>query len=155
MIRRPPRSTRSVTLFPYTTLCRSMGQRFPECLWPMFQYSVGCEAPHGCTGIFAQPYAQCSIGAELSQRLCQCRHIAIVNENTARFLLDHFGWPPFTIEGNHRQTGCHCFPQNKSPTFKAGRENEKIALLDPTAGLFAHARHLDPAIKPKTTALLL
>src|SRR3546814_6235818 len=99
MIRRPPRSTRSVTLFPYTTLCRSIGQRFPECLLPMFQYSVGCEAPHGCTGIFAQPYAQCSIGAELSQRLCQCRHIAIGNENTARFLLAHFGWPPFTIEG--------------------------------------------------------
>src|SRR3546814_17661325 len=84
-----------------------------------------------------------------------CRHSAIGNENTARFLLDHFGWPPFTIEGNHRQTGCHCLAQDKSPTFKAGRENEKIALLDPTAGLFAHARHLDPAIKPKTTALLL
>src|SRR3546814_4114436 len=81
MIRRPPRSTRTDTLFPYTTLFRSccyparghIGQRFPECLLPMFQYSVGCEAPHGCTGIFAQPYAQCSIGAELSQRLCQCR----------------------------------------------------------------------------------
>src|SRR3546814_7892011 len=114
MIRRPPRSTRSVTLFPYTTLCRSIGQRLPECLLPMFQYSVGCEAPHGCTGIFAQPYAQCSIGAELSQRLCQCRHIAIGNENTARFLLDHFGWPPFTIEGNHRQTGCHCLAPDKS-----------------------------------------
>src|SRR3546814_7523216 len=107
----------------------------------MFQYSVGCEAPHGCTGIFAQPYAQCSIGAELSQRLCQCRHIAIGNENTARFLLDHFGWPPFTIEGNHRQTGCHCLAQDKSPTFNAGRENEKIALLDPTAGLFRSEEH--------------
>src|SRR3546814_6631262 len=89
MIRRPPRSTRTDTLFPYTTLFRSccyparghIGQRFPECLLPMFQYFVGCEAPHGRTGIFAQPYAQCSIGAELGQRLCQCRHIAIGNEN--------------------------------------------------------------------------
>src|SRR3546814_15480912 len=27
MIRRPPRSTRTDTLFPYTTLCRSTGER--------------------------------------------------------------------------------------------------------------------------------
>src|SRR3546814_3820978 len=114
-----------------------------------------CSSDLGRTGIFAQPYAQCSIGAELGQRLCQCRHIAIGNENTARFLLDHFGWAPFTIEGNYRQTGCHCLAQDKSPAFKAGRENEKIALFDPTAWLLAHAGHLDPTIKPKTTALLL
>src|SRR3546814_12197654 len=30
MIRRPPRSTRTDTLFPYTTLFRSIGQAFPE-----------------------------------------------------------------------------------------------------------------------------
>src|SRR3546814_14605481 len=30
MIRRPPRSTRTDTLFPYTTLFRSEGGRFPE-----------------------------------------------------------------------------------------------------------------------------
>src|SRR3546814_10699779 len=30
MIRRPPRSTRTYTLFPYTTLCRSHGRR-PVC----------------------------------------------------------------------------------------------------------------------------
>src|SRR3546814_5539079 len=121
-------------------------------------FSSSIRRPTRCalvTGVQTCALPICSIGAELSQRLCQCRHIAIGNENTARFLLDHFGWPPFTIEGNHRQTGCHCLAQDKSPTFKAGRENEKIALLDPTAGLFAHARHLDPAIKPKTTALLL
>src|SRR3546814_11283881 len=29
MIRRPPRSTRTDTLFPYTTLCRSLRSRFP------------------------------------------------------------------------------------------------------------------------------
>src|SRR3546814_20390495 len=28
MIRRPPRSTRTATLFPYTTLCRSNGVRY-------------------------------------------------------------------------------------------------------------------------------
>src|SRR3546814_4831630 len=30
MIRRPPRSTRTDTLFPYTTLFRSEGRRFPQ-----------------------------------------------------------------------------------------------------------------------------
>src|SRR3546814_3697682 len=32
MIRRPPRSTRTGTLFPYTTLFRSIGQRTGACL---------------------------------------------------------------------------------------------------------------------------
>src|SRR3546814_18544460 len=31
MIRRPPRSTRTDTLFPYTTICRSHARRVPEC----------------------------------------------------------------------------------------------------------------------------
>src|SRR3546814_3193198 len=31
MIRRPPRSTRTDTLFPYTTLFRSMNKVFPVC----------------------------------------------------------------------------------------------------------------------------
>src|SRR3546814_2079193 len=31
MIRRPPRSTRTDTLFPYTTLFRSAGARFERC----------------------------------------------------------------------------------------------------------------------------
>src|SRR3546814_20884489 len=123
MVRRPPRSTRTDTLFPYTTLFRSsccyparghIGQRFPECLLPMFQYSVGCEAPHGCTGIFAQPYAQCSIGEELSQRICQCCHIAIGNENTARFLPDPYGWPPPPIQVTHMQNATHCPAPHKS-----------------------------------------
>src|SRR3546814_4132958 len=35
MIRRPPRSTRTDTLFPYTTLCRSAGhsQSIGSCAW--------------------------------------------------------------------------------------------------------------------------
>src|SRR3546814_4283192 len=32
MIRRPPRSTRTDTLFPYTTLFRSLDQRLGQCL---------------------------------------------------------------------------------------------------------------------------
>src|SRR3546814_7142410 len=32
MIRRPPRSTRTYTLFPYTTLFRS---QTPRCFWPV------------------------------------------------------------------------------------------------------------------------
>src|SRR3546814_9975488 len=44
MIRRPPRSTRTVNLFPYTTLFRSMGAEGPESRpdrWPQRQRSGG------------------------------------------------------------------------------------------------------------------
>src|SRR3546814_12352191 len=33
MIRRPPRSTRTDTLFPYTTLFRSLVAAKPSCIW--------------------------------------------------------------------------------------------------------------------------
>src|SRR3546814_8215691 len=36
MIRRPPRSTRTDTLFPYTTLCRSLGRQETPCRTPTF-----------------------------------------------------------------------------------------------------------------------
>src|SRR3546814_6698629 len=35
MIRRPPRSTRTDTLFPYTTLFRLPRRRRPSCIWPL------------------------------------------------------------------------------------------------------------------------
>src|SRR3546814_4023058 len=34
MLRRPPRSTRPATLFPYTTLCRSVAEQSPRGLFP-------------------------------------------------------------------------------------------------------------------------
>src|SRR3546814_15957404 len=42
MIRRPPRSTRTDTLFPYTTLFRSVGQR----LFPQFSDAVVMKLPY-------------------------------------------------------------------------------------------------------------
>src|SRR3546814_13765845 len=33
MIRRPPRSTRTDTLFPYTTLFRSVNRWYQQCAW--------------------------------------------------------------------------------------------------------------------------
>src|SRR3546814_5053860 len=48
MIRRPPRSTRTDTLFPYTTLFRSAGQRRWRCGWI---FSGGAwESCDGCRG---------------------------------------------------------------------------------------------------------
>src|SRR3546814_2222963 len=48
MIRRPPRSTRTDTLFPYTTLfrsCQPLGQRFLDRSGAFFQhFAVGGEA---------------------------------------------------------------------------------------------------------------
>src|SRR3546814_5190704 len=40
MIRRPPRSTRTDTLFPYTTLFRSVGARFPN---PLIEATFGAD----------------------------------------------------------------------------------------------------------------
>src|SRR3546814_2850521 len=48
MIRRPPRSTRTDTLFPYTTLFRSPGPRGRD-------PKAGAEAARGCSGIGALP----------------------------------------------------------------------------------------------------
>src|SRR3546814_2211822 len=45
MIRRPPRSTRTDTLFPYTTLFRSTGERFaqPGCTFGSSDLGVDCQ----------------------------------------------------------------------------------------------------------------
>src|SRR3546814_6304568 len=47
MIRRPPRSTRTDTLFPYTTLFRSRRTRSPP---PPQRYVALIEISHGCVG---------------------------------------------------------------------------------------------------------
>src|SRR3546814_20148187 len=46
MIRRPPRSTRTATLFPYTTLFRSHGSRAMA--------RTGAEAPDAAVGFFGR-----------------------------------------------------------------------------------------------------
>src|SRR3546814_17303431 len=45
MIRRPPRSTRTDTLFPYTTLFRSTGAQVAETWWNVRSLILG--SPHG------------------------------------------------------------------------------------------------------------
>src|SRR3546814_1878835 len=49
MIRRPPRSTRTDTRFPYTTLFRSRGTAFQERVWKVF-----LEIPVGTTVTYAE-----------------------------------------------------------------------------------------------------
>src|SRR3546814_4989364 len=49
MIRRPPRSTRTDTLFPYTTLFRSVDGPFPDIAGHVEQaVAVGWKAAHRC-----------------------------------------------------------------------------------------------------------
>src|SRR3546814_3377466 len=45
MIRRPPRSTRTDTLFPYTTLVRAAGEEIFAWLDPLFRYLRSGESP--------------------------------------------------------------------------------------------------------------
>src|SRR3546814_7262109 len=47
MIRRPPRSTRTDTLFPYTPLCRSRLRTADDDGWRRHPPSDGCPSP-GC-----------------------------------------------------------------------------------------------------------
>src|SRR3546814_1435056 len=63
MIRRPPRSTRTDTLFPYTTLFRSLATMPMDCVGmmqgddekslPCQQMTVACLAGMGCLPLFA------------------------------------------------------------------------------------------------------
>src|SRR3546814_237866 len=57
MIRRPPRSTRTDTLFPYTTLCRS----YAHLMTPKLQLGVGYGArvACGCRYIEGRPLKSC------------------------------------------------------------------------------------------------
>src|SRR3546814_4077611 len=49
MIRRPPRSTRTDTLLPYTTLFRSIAERLKE-VWKRYAIPLAItEVHHGCT----------------------------------------------------------------------------------------------------------
>src|SRR3546814_14973481 len=50
MIRRPPRSTRTDTLFPYTTLFRS----FVACLWELERASAAVVGSAGTRGLSGQ-----------------------------------------------------------------------------------------------------
>src|SRR3546814_7633438 len=52
MIRRPPRSTRTDTLFPYTTRCRSAGARKRADLSPVISPHAGDEEPIGAALVF-------------------------------------------------------------------------------------------------------
>src|SRR3546814_17314534 len=54
MIRRPPRSTRTDTLFPYTTLFRSrrIGRAAPACARPGARHEAGVAAGLGGVGFF-------------------------------------------------------------------------------------------------------
>src|SRR3546814_15888203 len=66
MIRRPPRSTRTDTLFPYTTLFRSRGYRAPS-------FSVDTRTPWAHAVLAEQGYAYSS--------------------SVAPVVHDHYGWP--------------------------------------------------------------
>src|SRR3546814_6425055 len=63
MIRRPPRSTRTDTLFPYTTLFRSThfwsweNGRGIGCEW-RYRYRHGRSRSYGCRGLFLTGVAQ-------------------------------------------------------------------------------------------------
>src|SRR3546814_1230943 len=66
MIRRPPRSTRTDTLFPYTTLFRSQRQRLSACLWFVLPALLtACQTPAPRPLDRAAPEADAATGEAL------------------------------------------------------------------------------------------
>src|SRR3546814_6109927 len=75
MIRRPPRSTRTDTLFPYTTLFRSIvGERIEQ---------------RRATVLTLHQYAQFELGAQLFGDLAQCAMAGAQHERAATGGFDH------------------------------------------------------------------
>src|SRR3546814_15019425 len=79
MIRRPPRSTRTDTLFPYTTLFRSLATMPMDCVGmmqgddekslPCQQMTVACLAGMGCLPLFALDSRSSSVAEMVSTDL--------------------------------------------------------------------------------------
>src|SRR3546814_3201914 len=70
MIRRPPRSTRTDTLFPYTTLFRSRRRSFAPCSVPSESTRIASSAPQDFTSRILCPIASslaCASGALRSE----------------------------------------------------------------------------------------
>src|SRR3546814_18159925 len=73
MIRRPPRSTRTDTLFPYTTLFRSAltGASGPYASQDSSVCRSGSPAPHSAKGGGFQPHSGSQVRQAQADRACQ------------------------------------------------------------------------------------
>src|SRR3546814_9103948 len=66
MIRRPPRSTRTDTLFPYTTLFRSLPDPRESCRVSDPGSTARCHRPHGSGGAMSGRFDLVVIGAGMA-----------------------------------------------------------------------------------------
>src|SRR3546814_2920040 len=78
MIRRPPRSTRTDTLFPYTTLFRSKG-KFSRILWPPWE--ADCKNVGKITGTLLSRMAFAKVAS--------CRGVERAENSTSKRSEEH------------------------------------------------------------------
>src|SRR3546814_16207206 len=80
MIRRPPRSTRTDTLFPYTTLFRSAWETFPEYLKAVERRTHDADIcallPHAALRLYVMGDRALRLEAATSEDMAQMRTIA-------------------------------------------------------------------------------
>src|SRR3546814_12365258 len=93
MIRRPPRSTRTDTLFPYTTLYRSNAAGLPEAIWHKLR-SHGDVVQHGVISFFGFS------GRDVADRLEQPPVVEPVDP-FERGIFDSFKGSPRTSPVDH------------------------------------------------------
>src|SRR3546814_14321240 len=108
MIRRPPRSTRTDTLFPYTTLFRSLGHTFG--------HALEAEAGYGDVLLHGEAVAIGMIMAfDLSVLLGLCpvadaakvqRHLASLGMHTGLDAVPTIAWDPEIGRAPWRERGC-------------------------------------------------
>src|SRR3546814_12241633 len=97
MIRRPPSSTRTDTLFPYTTLFRSQSQRVLEEHGARFVLTGGTggqrQEPTGTKyGGTAPSWTRRTLEAVIAEHLAACKKVGYVAWHTG---LGHYGDPFF------------------------------------------------------------
>src|SRR3546814_6232367 len=87
MIRRPPRSTRTDTLFPYTTLFRSQRQRLSACLWFVLPALLtACQTPAPRPLDRAAPEADAATGEAL-----RAEYTALARRSGQSYVIDGAG----------------------------------------------------------------
>src|SRR3546814_19257429 len=115
MIRRPPRSTRTDTLFPYTTLFRSADRARAVCaLAPSRRRRRACAGDRGLRGVLGQCAVRGRLGAGPARRHVRLLHALRTRPDgtdaglrAGRWSTLHF--TPITIPGDRRRAAVRRF----------------------------------------------
>src|SRR3546814_11406964 len=112
MIRRPPRSTRTDTLFPYTTLFRSVGARFPN---PLIEATFGADTMPQTADNLAREF---DISRDEADRFAEASQAKYKKARKAGF----FGGEICAVEAPARRKGTPNVVSGRSEERRGGKE---------------------------------